>query len=71
MTLIANEIRSDYTITVEGVKITIKGVPTRFTQTPDSEQRGYSIGVALRLEELTSRALALNNEPGAIHELEF
>ena len=71
MTLIANEIRSDYTITVEGVKITIKGVPTRFTVTPQGEQRGYSIGVALRLEELTNRALATNSESGAVHELEF
>ena len=41
-----------------GVTVIVTNVPTRLTTGPDGEEiRGYSIGVALRLEELVKYAL--------------
>jgi hypothetical protein len=44
-----------------GVTVIVTNVPTRLTTGPDGEKiRGYSIGVALRLEELVKYALEGN-----------
>ena len=62
---------SHYT-TKQGATVIVKNVPTRFVK--DDYGRVYetnSIGVAMRLEELTNRALEQDSSPGTIHELEF
>jgi hypothetical protein len=52
------------------VKIT--GVPTRTRTGFDGEPlKTHSMGVALRLEQLTRRAVELNPTPGTTVELEF
>jgi hypothetical protein len=44
-----------------GVTVIVTNVPTRLTTGPDGEEiRGYSMGVALRLEELVKYALEGN-----------
>jgi hypothetical protein len=58
--------------TKQGATVVIKNVPTRFLK--DDYGRVYetnSIRVAMRLEELTNRALEADSSPGVIHELEF
>ena len=73
MTVIANETRTtnEYT-SKEGVKIIIYNVPTKFVQDEyGTEYETHSIAVAMRLEELTNKALQLDATPGTVHELEF
>ena len=59
MSLIANEVKLEFhQITKTGQTVIVTNVPTRLTTGPDGEQvKGYSIGVALRLEELVKFAL--------------
>jgi hypothetical protein len=73
VSVILNETRKDYAITTrEGVLVKITGVPTRTRPGFDGEPLdSYSMGVALRIEELTRRAVQLNPTPGATVELEF
>jgi hypothetical protein len=53
-----------------GITVIVTNVPTRLTTGPDGEEiRGYSIGVALRLEELVKYALEGN--PVGTVTLEF
>ena len=53
-----------------GVTVIVANVPTRLTTGPDGEEiRGYSMGVALRLEELVKYALEGN--PVGTVTLEF
>ena len=73
MTLIANETRTtnEYT-TKDGVKVVIHNVPTKFLKDEfGTEYEAHSIAVAMRLEELTNKALQINAVSGTIHELEF
>ena len=50
----------------------VHNVPTRVLKDEfGREHEGHSIGVTMRLEELTNRALEADSSPGAIHELEF
>jgi hypothetical protein len=73
MTLIANEIRTtnEYT-TKEGVKVVIHNVPTKFLKDEfGTEYEAHSIAVAMRLEELTNKALEISAVSGTVHELEF
>jgi hypothetical protein len=73
MTAISNEIRKDSVeVTPEGVTVIVHNVPTRVLKDEfGREHEGHSIGVAMRLEELTNRALEEDSSPGAVHELEF
>jgi hypothetical protein len=73
MTNILNETKEDYAInTREGVTVKITGVPTRTRTGFDGEPlKTHSMGVALRLEQLTRRAVELNPTPGTTVELEF
>jgi hypothetical protein len=53
-----------------GVTVIVTNVPTRLTTGPDGQEiRGYSIGVALRLEELVK--CALEGNPLGTVTLEF
>jgi hypothetical protein len=73
MTQIANETRTtnEYT-TKDGVKVIIHNVPTKFlTDEFGTEYEAHSIAVAMRLEELTNKALKINAISGTVHELEF
>ena len=50
----------------------IKNVPAKFIKDDfGTEIETYSMAVAMRLEELTNRALEQDSSPGTIHELEF
>ncbi len=72
MSQILNETKMAYTITTrEGVTVTITGVPTRIHHYEGEVIKSHSFGVALRLEELTRRAVELDPTPGRVVELEF
>ena len=73
MTAITHETRKDSVeVTPEGVTVIIHNVPTRILKDEQGrEYEGHSIGVAMRLEELTNRALEMDSTPGVVHELEF
>jgi hypothetical protein len=62
---------SRYT-TKQGATVIIKNVPTRFVKDDLGQvHEANSIRVAMRLEELTNRALEADSSPGVVHELEF
>jgi hypothetical protein len=71
MSLIASEVKLEFHRHLKsGVTVIVTNVPTRLTTGPDGEEiRGYSMGVALRLEELVKYALEGN--PVGTVTLEF
>jgi hypothetical protein len=73
MSLIASEVKLEYRRTTKtGVTVIVTNVPTRLTTGPDGEEiKGYSVGVALRLEELVKYALEGHPAPGSVTTLEF
>ncbi len=73
MTPIANETRTtnEYT-TKDGVRVVIHNVPTKFLKDEfGTEYESHSIAVAMRLEELTNKALKISAVAGTVHNLEF
>jgi hypothetical protein len=73
MSLIASEVKLEYRRTTKaGVTVIVTNVPTRLTTGPDGEEiKGYSVGVALRLEELVKYALEGHQTSGGVVTLEF
>jgi hypothetical protein len=71
--MIADEIRSEYQYTNKlGASVVIRNVPARVVEDDDGiTHKIFSLATAMRLEELTNRALEADSSPGAIHELEF
>jgi hypothetical protein len=66
MVAIKNEIKRDYTFTTkDGVDVTITDVPMRLHKNEIGEEvRGFSIGVALRIEELSNAIVQEYQNPG-------
>jgi hypothetical protein len=67
------EIRSEYRYSNKArASVVIKNVPARMVEDEDGvTHKIFSLATAMRLEELTNRALEADSSPGAVHELEF
>jgi hypothetical protein len=58
--------------TKQGATVVIKNVPAKYVKDDfGNELETYSMATAMRLEELTNRALEADSSPGVVHELEF
>jgi hypothetical protein len=73
MPAVVNEIRLTNTYTDKnGVTVVIHNVPTKIlTDEFGTEYESHSIAVAMRLDELTNKALFNNQVSGTTIELEF
>ena len=71
--MIADEIRSEYQYSNKaGASVVIRNVAARVVEDEDGiTHKIFGLATAMRLEELTNRALEADSSPGAIHELEF
>jgi hypothetical protein len=71
--MIAEEIRSEYQYSNKAeASVMIRNVPARVVEDENGiTHKIFSLATAMRLEELTNRALEADSSPGAIHELEF
>jgi hypothetical protein len=73
MTAIQLEVRMDSVqTTTNGATVVIHNVPTKIHEDMyGNEHVIRSLGVAIRLEELTKRTLEADSTPGVVHHLEF
>lgn len=73
MKAVLNETRVESRYTTKGgTTVVIKNVPAKFVKDDfGNELETYSMATAMRLEELTNRALEADSSPGVVHELEF
>jgi hypothetical protein len=69
----SDEIRSEHQYSnKDGASVVIRNVPARVVEDEDGiTHKIFSLATAMRLEELTNRALEADSSPGTIHELEF
>jgi hypothetical protein len=70
--MIADEIRREHRYSNKaGASVVIRNVPARVVEDEDGiTHKIFSLATAMRLEELTNRALEADLSLGAIHELE-
>lgn len=73
MTSVQNEIRKTNTYTSKtGVTVVVYNVPTKILYDEfGTEYESHSIAVAMRLDELTNKALLENSASGSVYEFEF
>ena len=73
MTAILDEIRTEYRYTNKlGATVVISSVPMDIRKDMyGNEHRTFSMGVAMRLEELTNQAFGMDSTSGVVHHLEF
>jgi hypothetical protein len=72
MTAISTEVRTAHEYTRNGVTVIVSDVPTEIVHDDaNAEHRLYSMGVAMRLEQLIEAAFKADSTPGTIHRLRF
>ncbi len=72
MTAISTEVRTEHEYTRNGVTVIVSDVPTEIVQDDAGvEHRLYTMGVAMRLEQLIEAAFKADATPGTVHRLRF